>query len=299
MKEWRSDIYGRSLSEKGRKKMMKAGFRNEDIKTKGAKNAFNSALRNIKRPVLWIALFAVGIMFTMLDAAEKRLDIPRLSAVSGEVSGTVCDIEFKNQKTYLYLKNIEFKSDDLRDFKNIKSSSFLCRKMGMVCILKEVSPGEVLSDLDVQYKKQLRDSDKYSNADENKLFYIGSKITIHGKINVYNKATNPGEFDMRRYYISKGYLFNASSCEVIASDSEDYFDLADINAFFIAFCKQTLNYDSNIPDQHAYMYYTLYNCVFTDINKGNEKVVSDEFLNNINDVIRNLRERNGRFWSTK
>ena len=223
MKEWRSDIYGRSLSEKGRKKMKKVRFRDENIKNKGrrvsSKNAFGKVLRNIKRPVLWIALFTVGLVFTMLDTAEKRLDIPRLSSVSGEVSGTVCDIEFKNQKTYLYLKNIEFISVDLKDFKNIKSSSFLCSNMGMVCILKDGQEVEV-PVLSVQAGKPQKDADNNLYSNENTAFYIGSKITVRGKINVYNKATNPGEFDMRRYYISKGYLFNASSCEVIASDSK-------------------------------------------------------------------------------
>ena len=81
---------------------------------------------------------------------------------------------------------------------------------------------------------------------------------------------------------------------------ERFYDVKDIHAFFIAFCKQTSSYDPNSnPDQHAYMYYTLYNCIFTDINKGDEKVVSDEFLKNVREVINNLRERNDNFGRQK
>ena len=144
----------------------------------------------IKRPVMWIALMLTGAVLVTLDTAEKHLNIPRHSTVEGEVCGVVADIEYKNDKEYLYLKDVEFLSEELRDFKEIKSSSFLCRKMGMVCALD----GEAAE------------------------VFIGSKVCIRGKINVYDRATNPGEFDSRRYYISKGYLFNAYSCELISSN---------------------------------------------------------------------------------
>ena len=74
------------------------------------------------------------------------------------------------------------------------------------------------------------------------------------------------------------------------------FDKKDIDAFFIAFCKQTANYNPNEnPMDHAYMYYLMYNCIFTDINTGNAQDVSLKFLQNIKDVIINLRERNNNF----
>ncbi|SDJ27804.1 Metallo-beta-lactamase superfamily protein [Lachnospiraceae bacterium G41] len=135
-------------------------------------------------------------MLVFLDTAERQLDIPRHSTVEGEVCGVVKDIEYKNDKVYLYLKNVNFISDELKDFKEIKSSSFLCRKLGAVC------------SFDADY-------DKISDCGVN----IGSTVKIRGKINVYNKASNPGEFDMRRFYISKGYLFSAYSCELLSGDS--------------------------------------------------------------------------------
>ena len=155
-----------------------------------AKRRLSKRLKAIKRPVMWIALALTALVLVTLDTAEKQLSIPRHSALEGEVCGVVADIEYKNDKAYLYLKNVEFLSEELRDFKEIKSSSFLCRKMGMVCTMD----GEA------------------------KDVYIGSKVCVRGKINVYDRAANPGEFDSRRYYISKGYLFKAYSCELISSD---------------------------------------------------------------------------------
>ncbi|MBO4701211.1 MAG: DNA internalization-related competence protein ComEC/Rec2 [Lachnospiraceae bacterium] len=153
-------------------------------------------MMRIKRPIMWLALLAAGFMLIFLDTAERHLYIPRHTTVEGEVCGKVADIEYRNDKAYLYLKNVEFLSDELKDFKEIKSSSFLCAKLGAVC------------SFDVDY-------DKISDYGVN----IGSTVKIRGKINVFDKASNPGEFDMRRFYISKGYLFSAYSCEIVSCDS--------------------------------------------------------------------------------
>ena len=149
----------------------------------------------IKRPIMWAALILAGFALIFLDTAEKRLDIPRHSTAEGEVCGVVEGLEYKNEKTYLYLKKADFLSDELRDFKKIKSSSFLCAKMGVVCSFD--------CNMDEIFASGVN---------------IGSTVKIRGKINVYNKATNPGEFNMRRFYISKGYLFSAYSCELISCD---------------------------------------------------------------------------------
>lgn len=71
------------------------------------------------------------------------------------------------------------------------------------------------------------------------------------------------------------------------------FNDKDINAFFIVFCKQCLNFKSENPVDHAYMYYAIYNIILLDINKSDlTRAVSDEFLENVKEVIYNCRERN-------
>jgi hypothetical protein len=67
----------------------------------------------------------------------------------------------------------------------------------------------------------------------------------------------------------------------------------DIDSFFVVFCKQCLNMRSDIPLDHAYMYYVVYNIVLMDINKSeNTKAVSEGFIENVKEVIENIRQRN-------
>lgn len=69
----------------------------------------------------------------------------------------------------------------------------------------------------------------------------------------------------------------------------------DIDAFFICYCKQCLNMKPEIAQNHAYMYNIIYNITLIDINKGKTKEVSDTFINNIREVIYNLRVRNNNY----
>lgn len=69
----------------------------------------------------------------------------------------------------------------------------------------------------------------------------------------------------------------------------------DIIAFFICFCKQTMNMKPDVVTDHAYMYYVVYNIVILDMNKGETKSVSDVYMNNIVEIIHNLRKRNNDF----
>ena len=150
-------------------------------------------IAKIKRPIMWLALFVTGLAAVILNIMEKNLDIPRISPMEGNVYGTVRDIEYKKDKIYLYLKKIKFE-EDLKQFEEIKSKGLLCKNSGIVCIF----------DDDIFIK--------------NNKVSIGSNVCIYGKIGIFDKATNPGEFDSRRYYISKGYLFKAFSCELKKSD---------------------------------------------------------------------------------
>ena len=73
---------------------------------------------------------------------------------------------------------------------------------------------------------------------------------------------------------------------------KEEFTAKDIDAFFIAFCKQTMNMKPDVVTDHAYMYYVIYNITLMDMNKGESKEVSEKFAENIKEVIYNLRSRN-------
>lgn len=52
--------------------------------------------------------------------------------------------------------------------------------------------------------------------------------------------------------------------------------------FFILFCKFCMNYKADVPEEHAFMYYTLYNIMLLDIYKGEEyEDFAKGFINNI------------------
>ena len=83
------------------------------------------------------------------------------------------------------------------------------------------------------------------------------------------------------------------AAQILARHLGEEYNGNDILAFFLAFCKQTTNYKSDNILHHSYMYYVTYNIVLIDINVSeNTKAVSDKFLNNVREVINNLKERN-------
>ena len=125
----------------------------------------------------------------------------------------------------------------------------------------------------------------------------------------FSKACKIKKFDLEkpnklfdaytRKYTDSTY--NAYSIEMarpilyrnINTDDNDKYSDTDINAFFIAFCKQTRNMRSDNVLDHSYMYYVMYNIVLADLNKSDEtKHVSEKFLDNVKEVIKNLRNRN-------
>lgn len=104
-----------------------------------------------------------------------------------------------------------------------------------------------------------------------------------------------------KYKNSTYNIYNINLCRPIlyrglnSFYKEENFTDKDIDAFFICFCKQCINMKESIATDHAYMYYVLYNIVLIDINKGENKSVSENFLNNVYEVIINLRKRNNNF----
>ena len=75
-------------------------------------------------------------------------------------------------------------------------------------------------------------------------------------------------------------------------DNEKY-NNADVVAFLVCFCKYIKNFNVENVLDHAFMYYVIYNIVIADANVSEEtKGVSDIFMDNIKEVIDNLKERN-------
>lgn len=63
-------------------------------------------------------------------------------------------------------------------------------------------------------------------------------------------------------------------------------DVTGATLFMIVFCKFCLNYKPEIADQHAFMYYTIYNIVLLDAYKGDQyNEFAPKFLENIKEIL--------------
>ena len=63
----------------------------------------------------------------------------------------------------------------------------------------------------------------------------------------------------------------------------------DIHLFFVAFCKFCQNFTPEVPYQHAFMYYVIYNCVMLDGTRKVQKEYGDQFIENVKEVIELLK----------
>lgn len=164
------------------------------------------------------------------------------------------------------------------------------KKAKLLLILDNVDEGYNLNKLK-EYAKTCKIK-KYDLERPDKIYRSFLQKYKNSKFNIYG-------IEMATPIVLRNLNKDAND-NPIPTDSPDHYDQTDVDAFFIAFCKQTAGYDpNNNPNQHAYMYYLMYNCIFTEINKGNAKDVSTKFLQNIKDVINNLRERNDNFGRSK
>ena len=75
-------------------------------------------------------------------------------------------------------------------------------------------------------------------------------------------------------------------------DNEVY-NNADVVAFLVCFCKYIRNFKVENILEHTFMYYVIYNIILIDSNVSEKtKDVSDKFIENVKEVIDNLKERN-------
>ena len=102
-----------------------------------------------------------------------------------------------------------------------------------------------------------------------------------------NKYRNNTNYNIYNIYNAQMVLIRN-----INNDESEVFSDKQVRAFLLAFCKYCQNFNPNNANEHVFMFYTLYNIVLTDVNKGEKAEVSNKFLNNVKECIRNLIERN-------
>ena len=68
-------------------------------------------------------------------------------------------------------------------------------------------------------------------------------------------------------------------------------DVTSATLFMIVFCKFCLNYKPEVAEEHAFMYYTIYNIVLLDAYKGDQyNEFAPKFLENIKEILSHYTE---------
>ena len=136
-----------------------------------------------RRPLFLVCLITViSSAIYICIVPDVMIDYSLQEGQRVEVIGQVKKIENKNLKNILYLKNVSF-----RDKQNSTKT------YGVVCYLAEGC----------------------------RLPEYGSKIICTGKFSKFSKASNPGQFDFNKYYLSIGYNFSIRDA-LISEKSEKY-----------------------------------------------------------------------------
>ncbi len=140
----------------------------------------------MKRPLsLYCLLFLTAVWLFMF---LNKVPPSSYAGVAGQtvlVSGKVTAKESKNQSQILYLENVTICDNE-------ESSETTEKEEGLICYLSE---GELPE--------------------------LGAFVMLEGKIEEFEPATNPGEFDRRNYYLTKGYGAALQYAKLI-SCSTDY-----------------------------------------------------------------------------
>lgn len=140
---------------------------------------------------MWVAL-AISILYVSVINVIVNRNIGPLHQDRGEgiVVGQIYKTEIKNDHINVYLKNINIESQDknVLDIINLKNSIVIYRNTGAICSFDDV------------------ELDKYK---------CGQKLKVKGQIGLYEMATNQGQFDSRKYYLSKNILVRVDKCEVL------------------------------------------------------------------------------------
>lgn len=146
----------------------------------------------IRRPLcvaslVCIAIIALGLWIKGPPEADISVWTDRNLLIGGIVSGK----EIRGETQVIYLSNVAFCDMESSDREDSFQTIYTDDTYGLVCYLRQEAPP------------------------------MGATILVTGEIAAFPIATNPGEFDQRKYYLLQGYCGKVS-VEEIVSVSEEY-----------------------------------------------------------------------------
>lgn len=146
----------------------------------------------VRRPLCAASLVCIAIIAMCLwRKGPPEADVSAWTDRELLISGTVSGKEIGGETQVIYLSNVAFcdvESPDREDsFQSINTENIY----GLICYLQQEAPP------------------------------MGATVLLTGEIAAFHTATNPGEFDQRKYYLLQGYCGRVSVGEIV-SVSEEY-----------------------------------------------------------------------------
>lgn len=147
----------------------------------------------VRRPLCVLCLTGVMLMFVwLLIKGPPQADLSGWTGRKLLIHGTVSGKENRGETQVLYLRNVTFSDMDALDQEYFFSSTnYKNDSYGVIVYLSETLPA------------------------------MGADIILTGKLTEFRMATNPGEFDLRQYYLLQGYCGKIESAEIVQV-SEQY-----------------------------------------------------------------------------
>lgn len=146
----------------------------------------------IRRPLCAASLVCIVIIFLGLwMMGPPEADISAWTDRGLLIGGVVSGKEIRGETQVIYLSNVAFRdmeSPDREDsFQSVndKDSTY-----GLICYMQQEAPP------------------------------MGATVLLTGRMTAFQTATNPGEFDQRKYYLLQGYCGRVSVGEVVSVSKE-------------------------------------------------------------------------------
>lgn len=143
----------------------------------------------MRRPLCMMCLAFVIIVFGLLQFLGKPPGPPEdLDGQYLRLAGRVCRKEVKNDNSVIILDQISWERDSrISDYSYLKS----LQNSKIICSINEDFPE------------------------------MGRRVLVEGKASLFEKATNPGEFDAAEYYQIMGIAFQVENASILGR-SRDY-----------------------------------------------------------------------------
>ena len=188
----------------------------------------------VKRPLCLVCLVIVLLMYIGVHiSGVPYIDLGDCKGTTVTIVGRVVDKAIKNDSQVVYLDNISFEGSIDQALKQSIEQSL---KQSF-----EVSPSSNLLTI----KKQNIAAICYIESDMPR---IGDYVKLTGQIRDFDYATNPGEFDLRKYYGISGYYFSIYKARIIATSYTSY---GYVEGLYNLKCRLSTIYDRYLDEVDA------------------------------------------------